>query len=238
MNTQTIKKSAALAKPEQSLSSPDKVADAINEGILRGQYIVGQRLVESDMVHHLKVSRGTVREALKKLSASGIVTTIPHRGAFIRSLSRDEAYGILPVLEVLCGLAARLAAANISKGGNRKLFETATKALLAYQSNVEQSGFLEERAHFYSAMFKMADNSELDRVTPLPRIFLFRSQFHRFLSKSHIRDMLKEYQLISAAILAGDESAAETRMRRHIKKTADRIDELPDSAFFEEREAD
>ena len=87
-------------------SSPERVADAITKGLMRREYVVGQRLVEADLTARLQVSRGTVREALKSLAASGIVELVPHRGAFIRGLSLTDARNLLAVLEVLTGLAA------------------------------------------------------------------------------------------------------------------------------------
>src|SRR6202043_3382806 len=56
---------------ERAPSSPDKVVAAITEGVLRRRYVPGQRLIEADLTHEFKVSRGTIREALKKLAAGG-----------------------------------------------------------------------------------------------------------------------------------------------------------------------
>lgn len=221
-------------KRESPASFPDKVVDAVNAGILRRRYSVGQRLVEADLTQELGVSRGTVREALKKLSAAGVVRLEPHRGAFIRSLSRSDARELLLVLEVLCGLAARLAAQLIDRNGNRKRFLKATESILAYRDGVHLSGFLEERARFYQTMLDIAGNAELDRVMPLPHIHLFRTQFHGTLSARALRETFREYKAICETIVAGDPKLAEARMCRHIRKTGDRIMALPDSAFFPE----
>lgn len=215
-------------------SVPDKVVDAVNEGILRRRLSVGQRLVEADLTQELGVSRGTVREALKQLSAGGVVRLLPHRGAFIRKLSRRDAEELLLVLEVLCGLAARLAATAIDKGSNRKRFIRATEAIMGYEENVELSGFLEERARFYQNMLEIGGNAELIRIMPVPNIHLFRTQFHGRFSKKDMRDTFREYQEVCKAILDGDAERAETRMCKHIRKTAERMSRLPDDAFFRE----
>lgn len=230
----TDARARAPERTENAASFPDKVVKAVSEGILRRRYAVGQRLVESDLTHELGVSRGTVREALKKLSAAGIVRLEPHRGAFVRSLSRRDARDLLLVLEVLCGLAARLAAEAIDAGTNRKRFLKATESILAYRDSVHLAGFLEERGRFYQTMLDIAGNAELDRVMPVPHIHLFRAQFHGVLPDRDLRETVREYQDICEAILAGDGKLAETRMCRHIRKTGDRIMRLPDSAFFPE----
>ena len=66
---------------KHGLSSPDQVVAALIRGLQAGRYVPGQRLIEADLTKELKVSRGPVREALKRLAAEGLVSLIPHRGA-------------------------------------------------------------------------------------------------------------------------------------------------------------
>ncbi|QJX02130.1 GntR family transcriptional regulator [Alcanivorax sp. IO_7] len=101
------------------LSSPDAVIEAICKGIGSGRYVPGQRLVEADLTRELGVSRGPVREALKRLAAERIITLTRHKGAYIRSLGREEVRDLLQNIEVLLGLAARLAAQRIDQADHR-----------------------------------------------------------------------------------------------------------------------
>lgn len=219
-----------------SVSYPDQVVDAVNDGILRRRYAVGQRLAEADLTQELGVSRGTVREALKKLSAAGVVRLEPHRGAFIRALTRHDAVELLLVLEVLCGLAARLAADAIDNAAHRKRFLEATEAILNFQNSTEQSGLLEERGRFYQTMLDIGGNTELARVMPLPHIHLFRTQFHGRFTRADLRATLAEYRGVCEAVLAGNAKLAESRMCRHIRKTGERIAKLPNEAFYRDEE--
>jgi DNA-binding GntR family transcriptional regulator len=217
-------------------SYPDRVVDAVNDGILKRRYVIGQRLVEADLVQELGVSRGTVREALKKLSAAGVVRIEPHRGAVIRALSRRDVEELLLVLEVLCGLAARLAALHVDDAGQRRRFTKSTESILGYEDHVQLSGFLDERARFYQTMLEIGGNRELERVMPLPHIHLFRTQFHGRLVPRDLRETIREYQEICEAILAADPKLAENRMCRHIRRTGERILKLPDAAFARDGE--
>lgn len=213
---------AANTTPADRRSSPDRVADAVTRGILRRHYVVGQRLVESDLTEQLGVSRSTVREALKILAASGVVEIVPHRGALVRALSLADARDLLSVLEVLIGLAARQAAERIDEGSNRALFKAAAQALISPRPTDQLDHILDERAKFYQVIFDIADNRELNRALPLPRAHLLRTQFYGFLSKSDLTAMVTEYRHITTAILDGDAAAAERHSRRHIQKTAER----------------
>ena len=206
----------------KAVSSPERVASSITKGVLRRDYVVGQRLIESDLTQQLGVSRSTVREALKILAANGVVELVPHRGAVIRGLSLTDAEKLLALLEVLTGLAARLAANNIDRGQNRKLFIAAAKPLIEARSTNELDRILDERARYYQTMLDIADNSELRRAMPMPRAHLFRTQFYGFLSKVDLRAMVTEYRNITKAILAGSGAKAELYARRHLQRTAER----------------
>ena len=223
--------SAGSKATSRAVSSPDKVVDAISKGILARRFGVGHRLVEADLANSLNVSRGTVREALKKLAAQGVVRLSPHRGASIRPLSRREAEHLVVVLEVLCGLAARLAAQNIGLNKARERFKAVADLLNDSHSESGPEQFLAHRANYYGVILALADNAELNRQMPVSQIHLFRSQFQSYLRPKDIRDMQKEYVAVSEAILEGNAAVAETRMRKHMLKTLDRMVAMTEEAF-------
>src|ERR1700754_4167294 len=101
------------------VSGAERVANEITKRLQRREFVVGQRLLEGDLTVKFQVGRSTVRAALKILAASGVVESIPFRGAVIRGLSLVDARHLLAVLEVLTALAARLAAEKIALGSNR-----------------------------------------------------------------------------------------------------------------------
>lgn len=227
---EVVREKAAEEKTAHPRSTPDRVADAISKGILMRRFTVGQRLIEADLTRDLGVSRSTVREALRILASSGVVDLTPHRGAVIRSLSREDAASLLGVLEVLSGLAARLAAANIGIGHNARRFEAAAQKLIHAESPEALDRVLDERANYYKVMFEIADSSELDRALPQARAHLFRAQFYHSLTTADLRSMVAEYRAITEAILEGDQDKAEKRMRRHLQKSGERT--LPRMSDF------
>lgn len=210
----------ASAKPQ---SSPERVAASITKRLLRREFGVGQRLVEAELTDSLGVSRSTVREALKILASSGVVELIPHRGAVIRGLTLSDADHLLAVLEVLTGLAARMAAEKIGHGQNRQHFAAAARPLIEPDAGNELDRILDERARFYQSMLDVADSEDLNRAMPTWRAHLFRNQFYGFLTRGDLRAMVGEYRQISGAILAGDATKAELHARRHLQKTRERV---------------
>lgn len=216
---------------EENISSPDMVVRSILRGIFSGRYVPGQRLIEADLTRELKVSRGPVREALKRLAAERTITLTRHRGAYIRALTRTEVRDLLRVIEALTGLAARLAARGIEQERNYVAFEAAYRKLMAQQDRGDSFSFIEERNSFYRTMIAVGGNSELPYVLPITHIQLIRTQFYSY-TKNMDRDrQFREYKAISEAILAGDARRADRLTRLHVRGTRIALMRLPDEAF-------
>src|SRR4051794_1436384 len=73
------------------------LSEALRDGIMRGELVPNQRLIESDLVDQYGVSRGAVRTALQKLAAEGLVDHMRNKGARVRSVSIEEAIEITEV---------------------------------------------------------------------------------------------------------------------------------------------
>lgn len=216
---------------ERRLSSPDRVVEAITDGIRAGRFVPGQRLIEGDLTHNLQVSRGPVREALKRLAAEGIVTLTLHRGAYIRALHREEAVKIMMVLEMLTGLAARLAAKEIQQDDHKQKMKEAYEHLKEIHQKGGAVSYLDERRHFYDTVIEIGGNEQIGRILPTMQIHLLRMQFRSHWTPEENERNFNDYALITAAILEGDESKAERQMRSHIRRVRNGVEQLPDSAF-------
>ncbi len=73
-----------------------QIAKGIRDSIIEGRLIVDERLPsEAELSEQFKVSRATVREALKRLAAQSLIRTQrgAFGGAFVNKLSFEEAYG-------------------------------------------------------------------------------------------------------------------------------------------------
>jgi DNA-binding GntR family transcriptional regulator len=216
-----------------ALSSPDRVVEAIVQGIRSGRYVPGQKLIEADLTHGLRVSRGPVREALKRLSAEGIVMLTRHRGAYVAALSRTEADEALVVLELLTGLMARLAAETVHAGGHAERIKEAYAWLGAYKNGqASPNEYIDKRRHFYDTLVEVGGNEQLKRILPTMQIHLLRLQVQPYLTSRARAEQLRSYAEVTSAVLAGKASQAERAMRRHIRRSRERYQSLPDEAFW------
>jgi DNA-binding GntR family transcriptional regulator len=206
---------------EPGLSTSDRIVKHILKGLYEGRYVAGQRLVEPDMVSRYNVSRSTVREAIKRLAAQGVVETHHNRGARIRQLSKDEARNILLITEVIVGLAARLAAGHIDEPGNRELFEQILRELLAAANSADRYEFVRLRNRFHRTMARISKNPELEQMLANMQVHLVRNRL-----VMQPAERVKSYEAMGAAILAGDAEAAERNARAHVRRMIDLVDEV------------
>ncbi|MCL2579974.1 MAG: GntR family transcriptional regulator [Oscillospiraceae bacterium] len=66
------------------------VEEYIKDNILRGVYKGGDHLLETDIAETLGISRGPVREAIKAVEQTGIITVEPRRGAYVTTFDRES----------------------------------------------------------------------------------------------------------------------------------------------------
>lgn len=221
-------------------SSPDIVVSAIHRGILLGRLVPGQRLVEADLTRDLKVSRGPVREALKRLAAEGVVALPPRRGAYIRSLTRVEVLDLLQVLRALMGLAVGVAAARIRHDRFRKEHGFAERLTAAYENLKAQGATGDrvqlaiQRTRFYDAILEITGNRELIRLNPVVPTQILRMQIHSYLPLEAHQSQYGHYALLYDAMINGDPKRARWLVNLHIRQSRIQILHLPDEAFATE----
>jgi DNA-binding GntR family transcriptional regulator len=217
---------AARPEPSHPASSPDLIFREVIQGLYKGIYVPGQRLVEVDLTQKWGVSRGTVREALNRLAAEGIVVLSRHRGAAIRVLDLVEMQDILAVLEIMIGMAARLAAQRIGQGSNRAHFTETFDSLMGFRSRPDSMDLVRARNRFYRALAAIGGNKELEGLLSRMHVHLLRVQL-RALHESLVIERFDDYSHIGEAVLAGDARRAELAARRHVKAMMDILDKLP-----------
>lgn len=81
----------------------------LREMVLDGTIAPGERLNEVLIAAQLGISRGPLREAIQRLSSEGLLTVISHRGAFVRTFSRQDVVELYELRSALELHAVRLA---------------------------------------------------------------------------------------------------------------------------------
>lgn len=211
--------------------SADQIASAIVRGLYEGSYVAGQQLIEPDLMQRYGVSRGTVREALRRLSAEGLVTASLYRGARIRFLTRRDVRDMLEVISALAGLAARLAAERIHQEEDRAALRETVNRLSILAPAHAPFELARERGRLYRQLAQFSGNRELSRLVVLVQAHLIRVQFGKAHVSGSEKKMISDYIAIVDAVLKSDGSRAEEALRVHVREIAEAIDKLPDHFF-------
>lgn len=186
----------------------DKVIDYIVSGIHSGKFVPGQRIVESDITDKLRISRASLREALKVLDAVGVITINMHRGACISVMDEKGILDFLEVLEPLMILSVTLASkAEISPTDAKALRDTVS--LIETRSRDRDFGsHIKARVDFYRKVVMIGCNSELSRIIPLSRFGIYQTHLSFIQSDKQLQRVVKIYRPLCEAIISGDTKKA------------------------------
>jgi len=100
----------AMAVGDRSAAQPagvgrivlrDQVKAILLERILSGDYVPGDRLVETRIAQELGTSQAPVREALRELELLRFLESAPFRGTWVREVSDAELIEVFPIRAAL-----------------------------------------------------------------------------------------------------------------------------------------
>lgn len=197
-------------------SAVERVIAHIQNGIREGYFAPGQRLIESDLQTALKVSRGPIREAIRRLAADRVVEIELYKGARVRRISATEIKAIYEIREVLEGLACRLAAQNFKMSDKRL-----QKLEKDFDRNFDGSaqGFLRYNEQFHKLIFEMSGNAELQRLVENLQVPSFILLVQIVVNAKSIVRARNEHRPIVDAIAKSDAAQAERAMKAHVRST-------------------
>lgn len=206
-------------------NSADRLREELEQDIVTGAIKPGDRLDEVQLATRFQVSRTPIREALQRLSMSGLIDIRPRRGAFVREISLTELVEMFDVMAELEGMCARLAARRITQMQGEAL-----QALLADCQAAAEVGdtdaYYHANAKLHLHIYSTSQNGFLieqaktlhSRLAPYRRLQL--RVLHR------MRQSMAEHKLVCDAILKGDAQGAETALKSHVCIQGDRFSDL------------
>ncbi len=194
------------------------IVERLREDILAGRLAPGSRLVECDLTARFAVSRGPVREALRRLSAEGLIKHWPHRGALVRRLSARAIRELFQIRVEMEALAARLAADTVDAEA-RAHFAEAIRPIFDERKR-QAPDYLTENAAFHDALMALAGNQQLRELATRLHLPLIMAQVGDILTAEALEASVGEHRAIASAILDRDPEAAASRMRAHLERAA------------------
>jgi DNA-binding GntR family transcriptional regulator len=191
---------------------------AVRDGIVSGAYGPGTHLTAQDLAAASGMSRTPVREAMRRLHAEGLISFIPHRGAFVAHLDERDIYKIYDLRVVLESYAAEAAAREADDSAMDELERLANQMQTAFE--LGGSDAVEEVARinnvFHKRIVSAACNPRLEvALSSIVELPLVLRTFRRYNPEERRRSMTQHMELV-AAIRARDEAWAKSVMTSHI----------------------
>lgn len=197
----------------------DQAFDSIFGSILNGDLPLGGVVNEVNLAERFQISRGPVREAVRRLQGLRLVTREPYTRARVVSLRRSDVIEIFQLREAAEGMACRLAAQYMPAADTQRLADDLEQAHSAFRNGPRTAG--NETPHLDVHM-RIADgcgNKRIrhllcDELYHLLRIYRARSGAR----PGRREQAFDEHWQIVRAIQLGDPDLAESLMRTHIRR--------------------
>lgn len=202
---------SAKGKPTRA----EELRQQLSDEIVRGALAPGSALDETELAQRFNVSRTPVREALRQLTASGLIESRPHRGAVVAQPSIERLTGMFEAMAELEALCAGLAAERMSPV-QRHALEAIHEELrvLSYDGNPER--FHEVNERFHNAIYKGSQNDYIAEITLATRVRVQPFRRAQFRNLGRLAKSQAEHDRVVVAIMRGDRNGAATAMRDHI----------------------
>jgi DNA-binding GntR family transcriptional regulator len=199
-------------------SAIDRVIAAVKNRIRDAHYSPGQRLIEPELVAELGVSRGSVREALHRLTAEGLVEWTRFKGASIIRMSARQVSDFLELRELIEGCAAGCAARRLDADGRRSLVQLQRSPNARSKLPGNYDAYNNE---FHALVLRLSGNAEISGVLDHTRLPIFRLQFNKvLLQPDQIAQSKADHARVVQHILKRNPKGAESAMRVHIQHSA------------------
>ena len=209
---------------QQPVTAADKTFFQLRKAIVEGEIQAGSKLSEAELSTKYSVSRAVVREAINRLESCHIVERKANVGARVVSLTPEGLVELYQVRESLEGMAARLAAKNMSDeeiADLNGLLNSHFQRVKTGESYYQEAGDVD----FHYRIILGSKNAHLisilvDGIYHLIR--MYRVQLS--MAGPRVTTAFDEHRHIVRAISNRDEELAEMLMRRHILYSKNNIE--------------
>jgi DNA-binding GntR family transcriptional regulator len=203
---------------DESGTLSDHVFQRIQSAIVRGEIAPGSKISEPELARAYGISRGPLREAIRRLEGQRLLVRVPHVGARVVSLGERELIELYEIRESLEGMACRLAAERMSReeiDELRRVLDTHERdeAFQAGRGYYQQEGDFD----FHYRIIQGSGNQTLSNLLCnelYQLVRMYRIQFSA--TPNRPRQAFAEHHRILDAIAERDGELAELLMRRHI----------------------
>lgn len=198
-------------------TSSERVYLKLREGILFGDYAVGDRLREGDLARQFGVSRTPVRIALQRLVNDRFVDFTAHAGAIVRGYTDAEMVEIFEIRALLEPQGARLAAQNRKPEHLEELFNLCEQMeALGEKKAPDFTRIAPLNNRFHQVLLEASGNRQLLAVTTsLIELNNVVQSYQKF-ARADVDRSFAEHRQLANAVADRQEDLAAAVMLGHV----------------------
>ncbi len=205
-----------------NLTLSQKVYEHLRGEILADSLAPGTELSEVALSRELEISRGPIREALRRLAAEGLVTMRPRRRAEVRSLTTGELIDAYQVREALEVMAVRLAIPRITEADLARL-ENLIDQMAGHARRQAVADFFAANVAFHETLCELSGNDKLRETHHRLEGEIGRFQDRTLALRGNLDSSVSEHRAILAAVRLRDADRAAQLTADHIRVPVQRL---------------
>lgn len=200
----------------RALSLSSQIYERLREGIIRGRYRQGSRLIESTLAAELEVSRVPLREAIPLLAVDGFVHTVPQRGMVVMTWTTRSAHDLFDLRLCLEVGATRYAARRARDGVSIAPLEAALANCRTGLATGDPYRIAGDSAQFHGTIVQLTGNGLMQSIM---ESVLGRMMWLFFLTSDlDSAAALNDHADLLGAIASGNERLVESLAYAHIER--------------------
>ena len=193
--------------------------------IMSGELREGDKIKENELCDMMGISKTPLREALRVLSAEGLIRLIPNRGSYVTTPTFEEIKEMFDVMVALEGVCARTAVEKMSDQDFIKL-ENLHQKLEKNFERKDQKEYIRQNNLYHAFVQELAGNKTLNQIVNGLRQKILLYRFQSLNLPGRFDQSIEEHRSLLAAFRNRNPKKAESLMKSHLKKQCDAMETL------------
>jgi DNA-binding GntR family transcriptional regulator len=201
---------------------PRVIADQLQQLIYAGEIKAGDRLNEAALAVRMGTSRGPIREAIRILAGTGLVTPVINRGVFVRQVSLREMLEIYDLRALVFGFAAEQAVTHMGEP-HRREFESLLDRMDGASAARDSGQYYTLNLAFHELILTLSHSQRAHRLYDdyVKELHLYRRQ--NFNTPGNMFGSNAEHRRIFEAIAGGFAARAKSEAEAHVRAGRNRL---------------